>query len=98
MGSGFAKMKKQARMLEMQVEKMREEMQAKKYTATSAAGLIQVTINGEKELTNIQISPTCIDPNDPQGLEDLIKSTLEAAYLQLAQDSSQANTPHSFSF
>ncbi|MGE5196053.1 MAG: YbaB/EbfC family nucleoid-associated protein [Anaerolineae bacterium] len=80
MGSGFSKMKKQARVLEEQFEKMREELKSSIFTGSSGNGLVTVVLNGEKELKEIKIKPECIDPNDVEGLQDLIKAALEDAY------------------
>lgn len=91
MGSGFAKMKKQARLLEQQVEKMRGDLQAKEYTASSAKELVSVTINGEKELKKIKIAAECVDPSDIEGLEDLIQSAMERAYALLNKENLPGN-------
>lgn len=88
MGSGFSKMKKQARMLEQQFEKMREEQKNTQVTGSSGNGLVTVIINGDKELQEIKIKPECVDPNDLEGLQDLIKAALDEAYQKVAQSSS----------
>ena len=88
MGSGFSKMRKQARLLEEQVEKMRQQMQTAEFTASSPGDLVTVTINGERELKKIEIKPECVDQKDIEGLQDLIKSALEAAYAKLGQEAS----------
>src|SRR3972149_10466962 len=87
MGSGFSKMKKQARMMEQQIEKMREELKSTSVTGSSGNGLVTVVINGDKELQQIQIKPECVDPNDLEGLQDLIKAASDDAYLKLSQQS-----------
>jgi nucleoid-associated protein EbfC len=84
MGSGFSKMKKQARMLEQQMDKMREEMKTTEATGSSGNGLVTVVLNGEKELKEIKIKPECVDPNDLEGLQDLIKAALQDAYQKIA--------------
>ena len=93
MGSGFAKMKKQARILEEQVEKIKQQMQSTEITASSAGGLVTVTINGEKELKKIEIKPECVDREDIEGLQDLIQSALQAAYIKLSQESETMSLP-----
>ncbi len=93
MGSGFAKMKKQARLLEEQVERMKQQMQATEVTASSEGGLVTVTINGDKELKKIVIKPECVDKADLEGLQDLIRSALDAAYAKLAQESGMMSMP-----
>ena len=88
MGSGYLKAKKQAKILEQQLETMRNELQNKKVTGKSSADLVTVVLNGEKELLEIKIKPECLDPNDPEGLQDLIKAACENGYQQLSSESS----------
>lgn len=87
MGSGFSKMKKQARMLEEQFEKMQEEMKGKEVTGSSGNGLVTVLMNGDKEIKKIRIKPECVDLQDLEGLEDLIQAACADAYKQLGQNS-----------
>lgn len=87
MGSGFSKMKKQAKLMEQQLEMMRNEMKNKCFIGISGNGLVTVTLNGEKELLQIQIKPDCVDPNDLEGLQDLIKAALEDAYQKINDES-----------
>ena len=44
MGSGYSKMKKQAKLMEQQLEAMRSEMKNKQVTGTSGNGLVTVVI------------------------------------------------------
>jgi len=87
MGSGFSKMKKQARMMEQQIEKMREEIKSTSVTGSSGNGLVTVIVNGDKELQQIKIKPECVDPNDLEGLQDLIKAATDDAYQKLSRQS-----------
>jgi DNA-binding YbaB/EbfC family protein len=80
MGSGFSKMKKQARAFEQQMQQLRSEMQSKSIEGTSGNGLVTVIINGEKEIKEIKIKPDCVDPKDVEGLQDLILAALHDAY------------------
>jgi len=89
MGSGFSKMKKQARQMEQQFEQMRQQMQQKEVEGASGNGLVSVVVNGEKELKKITIKPECVDPNDLEGLQDLIVAACEDAYKKLSQDSEE---------
>ena len=91
MGSGYSKMKKQARMMEQQLEAMRSEMKNKKVTGISGNGLVTVTMNGEKEILEIKIKPECVDTSDLEGLQDLIKAACDNAYQQVAKDDAMNN-------
>lgn len=88
MGSGYSKMKKQAKLFEQQLETARNELKAKIVTGTSGNGLVIVTVNGEKELLSITIKPECVDLSDLEGLQDLIKAACENAYQQLTDEDS----------
>jgi nucleoid-associated protein EbfC len=81
MGSGFSKMKKQARMMQEQMGQMKEALQATLVIGSAGGGLVQVTLNGEKELKKIAIKPECA--TDIEGLQDLILAAFEDASRKL---------------
>ena len=82
MGSGFSKMKKQARALEQHYEKAREEMKNKEFSGSAGAGLVKIVLTGEKEMKEIRIKPECVDPSDVEGLQDLIRAAYHDAFTQ----------------
>lgn len=97
MGSGFSKMKKQARLMEQQVEKMREASKNLQVVGTSGNGLVTVTVNGEKEIQSLVIKPECVDPNDLEGLQDLVRAACQSAYQKVdTQASQQSGMPFGF--
>lgn len=87
MGSGFSKMKKQARQMQEQYAQMQEEMRNKRITGTSGNGLVTVTLDGNGKLQEIKIKPDCVDPEDVEGLEDLIRAAFDEASKQLDEGS-----------
>lgn len=90
MGSGYSKMKKQARQFQEQMSKMQEEMEKVEATGSAGNGLVEVTLTGENKLKKLKIKPECVDAEDIEGLEDLIKAAFNDASSQL-----QANSPGS---
>lgn len=74
MGSGFAKKKKQARAMQEQLSQMQNQMQSAEAIGTAGNGLVTLTLSGGHELKNIIIKPECVDPEDVEGLQDLIKA------------------------
>ena len=88
MGSGFSKMKKQAKALEQKYSKMRDEMQAKEFQGSSGNGLVIATLSGEKVLKRIQIKPECVNPQDVEGLQDLIVAAMQEAVHKIELDQS----------
>jgi DNA-binding YbaB/EbfC family protein len=89
MGSGFAKKKKQARMLQEQFSKMQTEMRETEVTGSAGNGLVTLTLTGENEMKSLKIKPECVDPEDIEGLEDLIKAAYKDASSKLRDQSSQ---------
>jgi nucleoid-associated protein EbfC len=87
MGTGFAKKKKQAKMMQDQLSKMQSQMQELEVIGTAANGLVTITLNGDHELKNIKIKPECVDPEDVEGLQDLIKAAYQDASKKLKEDS-----------
>jgi DNA-binding YbaB/EbfC family protein len=81
MGSGFSKMKKQARMMQEQFGQIKEKLASKKVEGTAGGGLVKVTLNGERCLTAITINPECL--TDVEGLQDLIVAAFSNASEQL---------------
>jgi DNA-binding YbaB/EbfC family protein len=91
MGSGFSKMKKQARLLQQQYEQMQEEIKSISVTGSAGTGLVEVSMNGDKEVLNIKIKPDCVDKDDLEGLQDLILAACKDAYEKVKEQSPDTN-------
>lgn len=87
MGSGFAKKKKEAKMLQQKFQEMQEKMKHEKVTGTAGSGLVTVTLNGEHEMLDVKIKPECVDPEDIEGLQDLIRAAYNDAAKKLEKSS-----------
>lgn len=87
MGSGFSKLKKQAKQFGAQYEKMREELKQQEVLGSAGNGLVTIVLLGDHTLKTIEIKPACVDPNDVEGLQDLIKAAYEDAHQKLENSS-----------
>ena len=96
MGSGFSKLKKQAKQMEAQYEKMREEMSKLEFTGSAGNGLVTIVLTGEHEIKDLKIKPACVDPNDVEGLQDLIRAAYGEALEKIKAQNQQGNIPFSF--
>lgn len=83
MGTGFAKKKKQARMMQEQLSKMQSDIEHLEVTGVAGGGLVSLTLSGEYELKQIKIKPECVDPEEIGALEDLVKVAYQDALKQL---------------
>jgi DNA-binding YbaB/EbfC family protein len=79
MGSGFSKMKKQQKAMHAQMAEMKEAMESKEIVGCSEGNLVKVTLTGTKAFKTITIDPSCVDPEDIEGLQDLISSAFKDA-------------------
>ena len=74
MGKGFQKKKKQARQMQEQFAQMQEKMQNVEAEGQAGNGLVTIVLNGDFEVKKISIKPDCVDPDDIEGLETLLKA------------------------
>jgi nucleoid-associated protein EbfC len=95
MGTGFAKQKKQAKHLQQQMMQLQQTVASKmsglEIVGEAGAGLVKITLSGNGEMKKIQINPECVDKDDIEGLEALIKAAHASAFKEvqsLAESSS----------
>lgn len=83
MGTGFSKKKKQAKMMKEKITAMHSEMKTKEVRGQAGNGLVEIIISGEYKVKSLKINPQCVDPDDIEGLEDLIKAAINDALNKL---------------
>ena len=89
MGSGFSRKKKEAKLMEQQFSAMQEKLKSTEVTGEAGNGLVSITLTGDHEMKKIKIKPECVDPDDIEGLEDLVKVAYTNATKQVSEQSSQ---------
>ena len=52
-------------------------------TTTAGGGAVEVTVNGNKELTALKLDKDVIDPEDPEMLQDLIIAAVNEGMRQV---------------
>jgi DNA-binding YbaB/EbfC family protein len=87
MGTGFNKRKKQAKMMQEKSVQMQEQMKTLEVTGAAVNNLVEITINGDNDIVKVKIKPECVDPEDVEGLEDLIKAAHHDALKKLQKES-----------
>ncbi len=98
MGSGFAKKKKQAREFQDQMARMQQTLATQLASAevegSAGNGLVKIVLNGTGDMKRVRIQPDCVDKDDIEGLEALIKAAHQDAFKkvqELAESSSGLN-------
>ena len=82
MGGGPANMQsmlKQAQKMQEDMAAKQEELESQEYDVSAGGGVVNVKINGKKEILSVKIDPEVVDPDDVETLEDLIVAAVNEA-------------------
>ena len=72
-------MMKKVQKLQKQMQDMQEQLKKETVEASAGGGVVKITINGEKQVQGIQISPEAVDPEDVEMLQDLLAAAFNEA-------------------
>jgi hypothetical protein len=73
------KLMQQAAQMQEQVQRMQEDAKKETAEASVGGGMVKVTANGAGEVISIEISRDAVDPDDPEGLADLVLAGVNEA-------------------
>ena len=65
--------------MQQKVTALQRELEERELDVSSGGGAVQIKVNGKQEILEIKINKECIDPNDPEMLEELIKTAVNQA-------------------
>lgn len=63
---------KQAQEMQSRMAKIQEELANKTVQGSAGGGMVQVTVNGQFNVTAVQIEPSVINSSEKEMLEDLV--------------------------
>ena len=78
-GGNMQQLARQAQKLQQQMAKVQEDLEAREYEASAGGGMVNVKVNGKKELVSIEIKPEAVDPDDVEMLQDLVMAAVNEA-------------------
>ncbi len=73
---------KQAQKMQEDMERVQKELEEKTIVATAGGGMVEVSVNGKKEVLSVKIKPEVVDPDDVETLEDLVMVCINDAIKQ----------------
>lgn len=73
------KAQQEALKLQERLKKAQEQLAQEELEATAGGGAVRVVITGDLTVKSIKIDPEVVDPNDVEGLEDLILAAVNQA-------------------
>ncbi len=92
MGGGpqnMQSMLKQAQKMQEDMANMQAELESREYEVSCGGGVVNVKINGKKEILSVKLSEDIVDPDDIETLEDLIVAGVNEAIKKVEAVSSE---------
>ena len=84
---------KQAQKMQQDMLRMQQEVEEKTFSATAGGGMVEATVTGKRELTELKIDPDAVvditDPEDVEMLQDTILAAVNEALRAAAADSEE---------
>ena len=65
---------------------MQEELEAREYEVSAGGGVVNLKINGKKEVLSVKLAEEIVDPDDIETLEDLIVAAVNEAIKKVEGD------------
>lgn len=84
------KMLKQAQKMQAEMMEQKGKLEAQLYEATAGGNMVTVKVNGAMDLVSISISKDCVDPDDIEMLQDLVKVAVNEALKKAKADAEQS--------
>lgn len=82
-GANMQNLLRQAQKMQEEIQRNKEELEATTFYANAGGGMVEVEMNGKREITAVIIKPEVIDPEDKEMLEDLIMAAVNDANRQI---------------
>jgi hypothetical protein len=78
-------MLKQAQKMQADLQKVQEEAKELVAEGSSGGGMVKVEANGKHEVVSVIIDKQCVDPEDVEMLQDLIKAATNEAMRSVSE-------------
>lgn len=71
-GMQMQQLLKQAQKMQEDLAKKQEELESSTFSASSGGGMVNIELNGKKEILSLKINKDIVDSEDTEMLEDMI--------------------------
>lgn len=72
-------MLKQAQQMQDKITELQADLEQREFNGTAGGGVVEVVINGKRNVLKLTIKPEVVDPSDVEMLQDLIMSAFNQA-------------------
>ena len=80
---------RQAQKMQEDMEALQADLDAREYYVKAGGGMVEVKINGKKEILSIDIKPEIVDPDDIETLSDILVAAVNEA-IKRVEDTNSA--------
>ena len=70
---------KQAQKMQEDMENLQADLDAREYDISAGGGMVNLKINGKREILAIDIKPEIVDPDDIETLSDILVAAVNEA-------------------
>lgn len=92
-GGGMQNLMKQAQQMQQKLAEAQQQLEELEVTGTASGDMVQVTVNGKKNVLSVKIKPEACDPDDVEMLEDLIMAGIQDAYAKAQAEEDRIMAP-----
>ena len=85
---GPGNMQAMVKKMQEDMANMQAELEAREYDVSAGGGVVNVKINGQKEILSGKLAEEIVDPDDIETLEDLIVAAVNEAIKNVESDAS----------
>ena len=71
--------------IQKEMDRVQSEIEQMETSASSGGGVVSVTVNGKKEVTELKLQPEIVDPDDIEMLQDLVMTAINEAMRQMEE-------------
>ena len=72
-------MLQQAQKMQEDMAALQEELDTREYDVSAGGGVVNVKINGKKQILSIDLAPEIVDPDDIETLSDILVAAVNEA-------------------
>ena len=70
-------------------KKLQDELSAMRVTASAGGGMVEVTLDGSKQMISLKIDPQAVNAEDVEMLQDLIVAAYNEAFRRADEEAAQ---------
>ena len=84
-GGNLQQLARQAQKMQANIEKLQAELDERVFESSVGGGMVNVKVNGKKELVELTIKPEAVDPDDVEMLQDLVLAAVNEGIRQATE-------------